>query len=314
MKLTLTSPILIILLLASIACDIVSADEGLTILRPSFDIMIEKVPGENYVFIDKSPYSYLVNRPINQTYYGVRTPELEKIITSRVNALEELKEVFLSYLPELEKSVGLKFWAFMPCIDEDPPALYIGLYRPIVEQMKTIVKLLGDAAKSKGIIIKFYEALAHREMESKLNESWYKLIGKYNITNPPIVITSGRNEMGVLEVNIVYDGLNLNRKLIVETVKSIREIIGYEVPLVLSLTKEPAYVIELVTPDIVNKSSITNTYIVTSMKSTNTSNITETNTFNEFNTLIAIMTLILVMGYLTLRVMENRLLRRKSEG
>ncbi|MEM1547352.1 MAG: hypothetical protein QXP91_12960, partial [Candidatus Methanomethylicia archaeon] len=130
-----------------------------------------------------------------------------------------------------------------------------------------------------------------------------------------IVITSGRNEMGVLEVNIVYDGLNLNRKLIVRMVKSIREVIGYEVPLILYLTKKPAYVIELVTPDTANKSSITTTCIVTSMKSINTSNIAETNTFNEFNTIIAtiiIVILILMVSYLALRIMKNHLLRRKS--
>jgi len=287
-------------------------------------MVIEEVPGENYVVIDRSPESYW-NRPINQTYKRSITPEIDKIIISRVLAMEELKKMLLSHLPELEEAVGLKYWCTLPGFDEDPPALYIGLYKPTVEQMKAVVKLIGNTAKSKGILIKFYEAYAHIGIESKLNESWYKLIGKYNITNPPITATSGNNDLGLLKVYIEYNGVKLSRELIIEMTKSIREIIGYDVPLLLYLIREP-----LIAPvslmnsinmsimdnaNTTNKSSILNMHTVTSMELTNTLNIAETNAFNELNTIIAtiiIVILILMVSYLALRIMKNHLLRRKS--
>jgi len=242
------------------ACD-GSAQESLVLLRPSFDMVIDEVEGENYAVINRDAYSYIVSdRPINKAYTGTLTGELAKEVDRRKAALVELRAVFENkYLPKLEESVGLKYWATWPGFDEDPPAIYIGLYRPTEEQMRAVVAMLEEEAERvarkwgiEEIVIKFYETLGYRGMEELLEEAGRKLLaaieeGAIDLDSLPIAKgwISTQNVGGWLGVVVVYGKVadRVSQEFAIRAVETIRDVIGYEVALVITFLKEEPKII-----------------------------------------------------------------------
>jgi len=220
------------------------ADDGFVVLRPRFDMVITEVEGENYVMIDRDPFAYIVNdRPINWTYRGSLTGGLAEEVERRAQMLDELVMIFENKcLPKLEETVGLKYWATLPVFDEDPPAIYIGLYRPTEEQMRAVVDMLGEEAEERGVIIKFYEAFAHRGLLQELERAreLLRAVIKGGNVKLPVRSFNYRNAGGWFIVSIAYGEIadHVSRGLAVSATRTIREIIGYKVALLLEFHKD----------------------------------------------------------------------------
>lgn len=241
-----------ILILVSTTSTMAYAHEEFIILRPKFDMVITEIEGENYVVIDRDPSSYLDERPINWTYRGSLEGEIAKIVDRRRFMLDALIRVFeAKCLPMLKETVGLKYWATLEAVDEDPPALYIGLYKPTEEQMRAVVDMLDEeaekVAKTWGTekpLIKFYEAFSYMEQEHAFYEARDRFItavkeGALNSSGYASFFYLGLP--GWFQVNFVYGNItdSVNKDFAVNIVREVRSVIGYEVTLVIAFLKEP---------------------------------------------------------------------------
>jgi len=225
--------------LKSLAC----AESGIVLLRPSFDMVVSEVPGENYVVIDRDPYAYILyERPINQTYRGTLDEEVYREVERRVNILwDVLRPMLEKQIPRLEESIGVKYWGVYPAWDEDPPALYVGLYKPTKSQMKAIVELLEGEAEKYGVVIKFYETLGHRGMLQRAEDAVKTLNQAYSEgllklpggTENYLIGVEYPNIMGCPEITIQYGRVTdvLGKNHIVDIVRAFREFVDTEIPL-----------------------------------------------------------------------------------
>ena len=240
-----------VLILTNIVSATAYAHEEFVILRPKFDMVITEVEGENYVVIDRDPMSYLDERPINWTYRGPLEGEIAEIVDRRCFMLDELISIFENKcLPVLEETVGLKYWASYPAPDEDPPALYIGLYRPTEGQMRAVVDMLEVEAEkvarkwgTEKAVIKFYEAFAYRGLEHALEEAGDRFcaaVEKGVLNSSVFAFCLYLTDAGWFEVIFVYGDIanSVDRELAVYAVKAVRDVIGYEVTLVIAFFKE----------------------------------------------------------------------------
>lgn len=242
-KLLPVSFLTILLTVSVIGGPLAFAQSSFTVLRASFDMVITEVAGENYVMIDNyDPYSYLKNRPINWTYRGSLTGKLGEEVTRRGNAFLELRRMLEEHLPEVEASLELKYWACLDGFDEDPPAIYVGLYKLTEKQMSTIMHILGEAARAEGFVIKFYEAYGHIGLRPELEEAERKLIAaiKNGTVDLPICGLSSYNIAGWLTIYIEYGRIidHIDKNFVVDIVKAVRTIVGYQMPILFNFVEE----------------------------------------------------------------------------
>jgi hypothetical protein len=239
---------MILLIAVIIGRPLASAQEDFIVLRASFNMVITEVGGENYVMIDNDPYGYLENRPINWTYRGTVAGKLGEELERRGNAFLELRRILEEYLPKVEALLKLKYWASFPGLDEDPPAIYVGLYRPTREQMSAVVHILGEAASMKGFIVKFYEAYSYKGLRPELEEAERQLIAeiKRGTVGLPIFSLSGYNLPGWLEIGIEYGRIaeHVDRDFVVGIVKVVRTVVGHKVPILFNFARKA-----LIVPD-----------------------------------------------------------------
>jgi len=253
-KLLLVSFLTILVTVGVISSPLAFAQSDFTVLRASFDMVITEVAGENYVMIDTyTPYCYLLeNRLINWTYRGSLTGKLGEEVDRRVFAFDELWRTLEECLPEVEASLELKYWACFGGIDEDPPAIYVGLYKPTEEHMSTVVRILGEAAGAKGFVIKFYEAYGHIGLRQKLEEAKEKLIAaiEKGTIDLPIGVLSSYNLAGWLWICVEYGGIadHVDEKFAVDVVKAVRAVVGYEVPILFNFVEDPLIIEPLPLP------------------------------------------------------------------
>lgn len=273
-KFLLVSFLTILLTAVVVSSPLALAQSDFTVLRASFDMVITEVAGENYVMIDNyDPYGYLENRPINWTYRFGKVPWRDMVYRDMI--YQELRNMLEECLPEVEASLELKYWACYAGIDEDPPAIYVGLYKPTEKQMSTIVQILGESARAKGFVIKFYEAYGYIGLRQKLEEAEKKLIttiengaivnSQYRFSwsgldqipeieegtiNLPICSLSSYNSAGWLRVGIEYGEItdHVDGNFVADIAKAVRAVVGYEVPILFNFLKEPQIVQPLPLP------------------------------------------------------------------
>ena len=266
-KPALLQPVLLVLsllLISSLYGNFSSAyaQESFILLRPKPDMVITEVEGENYVFIERHSSSYLDDRPINRTYYGTLVGELAEEVDRRETLYQLCRKVFEDRcLPILEETVGLKYWDCYSGTDEDPPAIYIGLYKPTEEQMRAIVDMwdemvwsevvdwLGEAwgeeeVEKRRLVVKFYEAFSHLGMMQKVNKTLELL--ERNLPDELKHLNGLELSYGWapapawVVVQVVYGNAtdHVSRELAITVVKAVREFIGYDIPIALEFFKK----------------------------------------------------------------------------
>ena len=237
------------------------AQESFILLRPKPDMVITEVEGENYVFIERYSFSYLDDRPINRTYYGTLVGELAEEVDRRETLYQLCRKVFENRcLPILEETVGLKYWDCYPGTDEDPPAIYIGLYKPTEEQMRAIVDMwdemvwgevvdwLGEAwgeeeVEKRRLVVKFYEAFSHLGMMQKIDETLEllerSLPDELKHLNGLELSYGWAPAAGWIVVQAVYGNVadHVSRELAITVVEAVREFIGYDISIALEFFK-----------------------------------------------------------------------------
>jgi hypothetical protein len=214
-------------------------------------MVITEVPGDNYVTIDRFSLSSLdsILKPVN------KSSDLWEY------NYQKIRRVILGNLSLLEIN-GIKIWSVTVSLNEKAPSVYIGLYKPKVRDMEFIVNLFGGEAEKLGFRIKFYEAFSFIGREKDIKRAALLLIdaGKdkgENISHIPIAFLSWKNILGGLIVTIEYGSMidTINRKYAIEVTREIRNVIGYNVTLLLEFFKKVPF-----KPDLQRTNDVENDY------------------------------------------------------
>lgn len=239
-------PVIFLVLIASSALP-VDADVDFDIIRPVFDQIIEeKEGGVNYIRINREGFTgddIFDARPKLSSFMGSLDPNKIMEILAREGAIKEVEKEFLRVLPELEGSIGLEFWATIVMWDEEPPALYIGLYRPTESQLRAVAEAMENVTRSHGVIIRFYEALSPKSLEDKLTESGDSLAKSLDSEqwDPEIPLPIiGTDISGALEVIVNYTATGRtypDKEYVMKVIKAVRGVVGHEIPVIFSFPK-----------------------------------------------------------------------------
>lgn len=223
----------------------VNADVDFDVIRPVFDRVIEEEGGVNYIRINRGPTNDDIfnARPKNSSLREWAN-DYDKLVEvmAREKAVKEVREEFLGVLPRLEKSAGLKFWSFMLMSNEDPPALYIGLYRPTESQLMAVAEAMKNIASSRGVIIRFYEALSPKSLEDELDKAADSLgsVLDSGQWDPEIPIPIAGHDLGALELGVNYPATGRtypDDEYVMKVIKAVRGVVGGEIPVIFSFSE-----------------------------------------------------------------------------
>lgn len=244
----------ILLILLAYPALATGAEADFEVIRCGFDKVIEEEGGGvTYIRIHRpghTGYDIWSARPKLGLAEGSVDANRTITITEREGRVKEVMETFFEVLPALEGSAGLQFWSIMIMWDEEPPALYIGLYKPTEAQLRAVADAMENATESRGVILRFYEALSPRSLKDELiaasDSLWERIHGGGWDQEIPIPAAGVPDPPGGLEVVVDYTKTGRtypDDEYVTTVIKAVRGVVGYRIPIVFLFPRE--YGVEL---------------------------------------------------------------------
>ncbi len=216
--------------------------------------------GVNYIRIHRvglMSYDIFSARPKLGLSKGSMDANKDTAITKIEGGIEEVKQRFMEALPELERSVGLRFWSTIPMWDDNPPALYIGLYKPTEAQLTAIAKAMKNSMESRGIILRFYEALSSKNLSREIEEAGATLAKSIRSrdwdSEIPIPIVNGPGAVGALEVVVNYTKTGRtypDQEYVARVIKAVRDKVSHRIPVIFTFPIEIRAGLDVLDPSI----------------------------------------------------------------
>ncbi len=226
----------------------IGVDANFDVIRIGFDQVIEeKDGGVTYIRIDRDLTGVDIWSAIFKLRSAKGPGEVNRTIVTmeRQGKIKEVMQRFLEILPDLERSAGLQYWSTIRASDEEPPALYIGLYNPTEAHLRAIAEAMENATKSRGVILRFYEALSPRSLKDELiaasDSLWKRSRNGSWDPNIPISGAGVPDPPGGLEVIVDYTKTGRtypDDEYVTKVTRAVRSVVGYKIPLVVTFPKK----------------------------------------------------------------------------